>query len=47
MCRNHYATIGQLRHDPDDYVWWSGNRRLRSTLGYRSPKGFAEQRLVL
>ena len=45
--RNHYATIEQLRHDPDDYVWWSDNRRLHSTLGYRSPKEFTEQGLVL
>ena len=28
MCRNHYAAIEQLRHDPDDYVWWSDNRRV-------------------
>ena len=45
--RNHYATIEQLRHDPDDYVWWSDNQRLHSTLGYRSPKEFTEQGLVL
>ncbi|WP_146044541.1 IS3 family transposase, partial [Bifidobacterium breve] len=47
VCRNHYAAIGQLRHDPADYVWWSDNRRLRSTLGYRSPKEFTEQGLIL
>ena len=45
--RNHYTMIGQLRHDPDDYVWWSDDRRLHSTLGYRSPKEFTEQGLVL
>ena len=45
--RNHYTTIEQLRHDPDDYVWWSATRRLRSTLGSRSPKEFPEQGLVL
>ena len=45
--RNHYATIEQLRRDPDDYVWWSDDRRLHSTLGYRSPKEFTEQGLVL
>ena len=45
--RNHYATVGQLRRGPDDYVWWSDNRRLHSTLGYRSPKEFTEQGLVL
>ena len=45
--RNHYATVGQPRRGPDDYVWWSGNRRLHSTLGYRSPKEFTEQGLVL
>ena len=45
--RNSYATIEQLRHDPDDCVWWSDGRRLHSTLGYRSPKEFTEQGLVL
>ena len=45
--RNHYATIEQLRRDPDDYVWWSDNQRLHSTLGYRSPKEFTERGLVL
>ena len=45
--RNHYATIEQLRRDLDDYVWWSDNQRLHSTLGYRSPKEFTEQGLVL
>ena len=45
--RNSYATIEQLRHDPDDYVWWSDDQRLHSTLGYRSPKEFTEQGLVL
>ena len=44
--RNSYTTIGQLRHDPDDCVWWSDNQRLHSTLGYRSPKEFTEQGLV-
>ena len=45
--RNHYTTIEQLRHDLNDYVWWSDNHRLHSTLGYRSPKEFTEQGLVL
>lgn len=45
--RNSYATIEQLRHGLNDYVWWSDNRRLHSTLGYRSPKEFTEQGLVL
>lgn len=45
--RNHHTTIEQLRHDPDDCVWWSDDRRLHSTLGYRSPKEFTEQGLVL
>ena len=45
--RNSYATIGQLRRDLNDYVWWSDNQRLHSTLGYRSPKEFTEQGLVL
>ena len=44
--RNHYATIEQLRRDPD-CVWWSDDQRLHSTLGYRSPKEFTEQGLVL
>ena len=47
LYRNHYTTIEQSRHDPDDCVWWSDNQRLHSTLGYRSPKEFTEQRLVL
>lgn len=45
--RNRYATVGQPRHDPDDYVWWSDGQRLHSTLGYRNPKEFTEQGLVL
>ena len=28
--RNSYATIEQLRHDLNDYVWWSDNQRLHS-----------------
>ena len=45
--RNRYTTIEQPRHDPDDCVWWSDSQRLHSTLGYRSPKEFTEQGLVL
>lgn len=45
--RNHYTTIEQLRGDLNDYVWWFNNQRLHSTLGYRSPKEFTEQGLVL
>ena len=45
--RNSYATIEQLRRDLNDYVWWSDDQRLHSTLGYRSPKEFTEQGLVL
>ena len=45
--RNHYTTIERLRRDLNDYVWWSDNQRLHSTLGYRSPKEFTEQGLVL
>ena len=45
--RNHYTSLEQLRSDPDDYVWRSDNQRLHSTLGYRSPKEFTEQGLVL
>ena len=47
MHRNHYTTIEQPRHDPDGYVWWSDDQRLHPTLGYRSPKEFTEQGLVL
>ena len=45
--RNRYATIGQPRRGPGDYVWWSDSQRFHSTLGYRSPKEFTEQGLVL
>ena len=45
--RNHYTTIEQLRRGLGDYVWWFNNQRLHSTLGYRSPKEFTEQGLVL
>ena len=44
--RNHYTSLEQLRSDPDDYVWWSANQRLHSTLGYRSPNEFTQQGLV-
>ena len=47
VCRNHYTTIEQPRRDLNDYVWWSDNQRLHSTLEYRSPKEFTEQGLVL
>ncbi|WP_413311224.1 hypothetical protein [Bifidobacterium breve] len=47
MYRNHYTTIEQPGRDPDDCVWWSDDQRLHSTLGYRSPKEFTEQGLVL
>ncbi|WP_171842876.1 integrase core domain-containing protein [Bifidobacterium breve] len=45
--RNHYTTIEQPRHGLNDYVWRFDDRRLHSTLGYRSPKEFTEQGLVL
>lgn len=45
--RNRYATIEQLRYDLNGYVWRSDDQRLRSALGYRSPKEFTEQGLVL
>ena len=45
--RNQYATIEQPRRDLNDYAWRSDNQRLHSTLGYRSPKEFTEQGLVL
>ena len=45
--RNHYTTIEQPRHDLNDYVWRSDNQRHHSTPGYRSPKEFTEQGLVL
>ena len=44
---NHYTSLEQLRSDLNDYVWWFNNQRLHSTLGYRSPKEFTEQGLVL
>lgn len=44
--RNHYTSLEQLRSDPDDYVWWSDNQRLHSTLVYRSPNEFTQQGLV-
>lgn len=45
--RNHHTTIEQPRHDLNGYVWCSDDQRLHSTLGYRSPKEFTEQGLVL
>lgn len=45
--RTRYTTIEQLRGDLNDYVWWFNNQRLHSTLGYRSPKEFTQQGLVL
>ena len=44
--RNHCTGPEQLRSDPDDYVWWSDNQRLHSTLAYRSPNEFTQQGLV-
>lgn len=44
---NRYTTIEQPRHDLNGYVWCSDGQRLHSTLGYRSPKEFTEQGLVL
>ena len=45
--RNHYTSLEQLRSDLNDYVWWSDDQRLHSTLGYRSPDEFTQQGLVL
>ena len=45
--RNHCTSLEQLRSDPDDYVWWSDNQRLHSTLAYRSPNEFTQQGPVL
>ena len=45
--RNHHTTIEQPGRDPDGCVWCSDDQRLHSTLGYRSPKEFTEQGLVL
>ena len=45
--RNHYTGLEQLRSDLNDYVWWSDDQRLHSTLGYRSPNEFTQQGLVL
>ena len=45
--RNHHTTIEQPRHDLNGYVWCSDDQRLHSTIGYRSPKEFTKQGLVL
>ena len=45
--RNHCTSLEQLRSDLNDYVWWSDNQRLHSTLAYRSPNEFTQQGLVL
>jgi len=45
--RNHHTGLEQPRSDLNDYVWWSDDQRLRSTLGYRSPNEFTQQGLVL
>ena len=45
--RNHYATVGQPRRGSNGCVWWSDDQRLHATLGYRNPKEFTEQGLVL
>ena len=45
--RNRHTSLEQLRSDPDDYVWWFNDQRLRSTLGYRSSNEFTQQGLVL
>lgn len=47
ICRNHRTGLEQPRSDLNDYVWWSDDQRLRSTLGYRSPNEFTQQGLVL
>ena len=47
ICRNHHTGLEQSRSGLNDYVWWSDNQRLRSTLGYRSPNEFTQQGLVL
>ena len=45
--RNHHTGLEQPRSDLNDYVWWSDDQRLHSTLGYRSPNEFTQQGLVL
>ena len=45
--RNHHTGLEQPRSDLNDYVWWSDDQRLHSTLGYRSPDEFTQQGLVL
>ena len=45
--RNRYTSLEQLRSGLNDYVWWSDNQRLHSTLGYRSPNEFTQQGLAL
>ncbi len=41
----HHDRAAEAR--PRRLRWWSDDRRLHSTLGYRSPKEFTEQGLVL
>lgn len=45
--RNHHTGLEQPHSDLNDYVRWSDNQRLHSTLGYRSPNEFTQQGLVL
>ena len=45
--RDHHTGLEQPRSDLNDYVWWSDDQRLHSTLGYRSPNEFTQQGLVL
>ena len=47
ICRSHHTGLEQPRSDLNDYVWWSDDQRLHSTLGYRSPNEFTQQGLVL
>lgn len=45
--RNRCTSLKQLRDNLNGYVWWFNNQRLHSTLGYRSPNEYTQQRLVL
>lgn len=47
ICRSHHTGLEQPRSDLNDYVWWSDDQRLHSTLGYRSPNEFTQQGLLV
>lgn len=40
--QNRFSTIEQLRKELGGHVWWYNNDRLHSSLGYKSPVGYAK-----